>query len=133
LSASIGVILRAPMLGRVCYTRSARAAAVVGHVAIGAKITSLISQPLWVDDQLFSATIVMALLTTLVMLPLLHLALTAAKEGESAAEPAVVNALRAMHDWRVGVLLSRPALNRYLRGKGERCSISKANHTQPRR
>jgi Kef-type K+ transport system membrane component KefB len=39
-----------------------------------------------VDDQLFSATIVMTLLTTLVTPPLLRLALAAAKEDDSAPE-----------------------------------------------
>jgi Kef-type K+ transport system membrane component KefB len=45
-----------------------------------------------VDEQLFSATIVMTLLTTLVTPPLLRLALAAAKEGELAAERIVARA-----------------------------------------
>ena len=45
-----------------------------------------------VDDQLFSATIVMTLLTTLVTPPLLRLGLLAAGEAEPAAKPRVAEA-----------------------------------------
>jgi Kef-type K+ transport system membrane component KefB len=68
------------------FNRSGSLAIGVGMVARGEVALVMIAAGQaagLVDDQLFSATIVMTLLTTLVTPPLLRLALTAAKDGDS--------------------------------------------------
>jgi Kef-type K+ transport system membrane component KefB len=77
------------------FDRSSSLAIGVGMVARGEVALVMIAAGQaagLVDDQLFSATIVMTLLTTLVTPPLLRLTLSAAKDGKAIAEPAVVNA-----------------------------------------